>query len=172
MEEFLDPIKIISELDLMPGMEAGDFGCGSGNWTIPLAKRIKPGRVFAFDVLEEPISVLTSRMRSERVFNIEFRIANVERGVPLRDDSLDWVFMTNLLFECTNKLAVLKEAERVLKKNGKILIVDWEKDNPLTPQIEFCDKEEIKRLGESIGLSLKREFKAGIYHWGLIFEKI
>jgi len=58
-----------------------------------------------------------------------------------------------------------------LKPRGEILIVDWLKDNPLTPTIEFCSTEEIKKIADEIGLKLGKEFEAGLYHWGLIFQK-
>jgi len=57
-EEFLNPKSIIKEhLTIKPGMVAVDFGCGSGGWTIPLAELLEHGRVYAVDILEEPLSV-------------------------------------------------------------------------------------------------------------------
>jgi ubiquinone/menaquinone biosynthesis C-methylase UbiE len=79
--------------------------------------------------------------------------------------------MTNLLFECDDKKAVFQEAKRVLKPSGRILVVDWQKDNPLTKQIEKVSFEEIKKIAEELNLKLEREFPAGAYHYGLIFIK-
>ncbi|MDI6591602.1 MAG: class I SAM-dependent methyltransferase [Patescibacteria group bacterium] len=171
MEGFLNPIEILNQLELKEDMIAADFGCGSGGWVLPLAKKLEEGKIYAIDILEEPLSALRARTKLEKISNIETIKADVERGTPLASNSIDLVLMTNLLFECEDKKMVLEEGKRVLKKEGKILIVDWIKDNPLTPKIEWVDFEEIKKIAEELNLKLKKEFSAGKYHQGLIFEK-
>lgn len=171
MLEFLNPEKILSRLKLRKNMIAADFGSGSGGWAIPLAKILEEGKVYAIDILEEPLSALRAKIKLEKIFNVETRKADVEKGTPLLADSCDLVLMTNLLFECKDKKAVLKEGKRVLKKGGKILIVDWLKDNPLTKEIEKVDFEEIKEIAKDLNLKLEKEFEAGLYHWGMILIK-
>ena len=169
MEEFLDPEKILEKLNLNKKMVAADFGCGSGGWAIPLAKKVK--WVFAIDILEEPLSALRSRMKMEKVFNIDPLRGNVEGKTTLISESCDLVLMTNLLFQVDDIKKVLEEGKRVLKKGGKILIVDWIKDNPLTKEIEWVDFEKIKKIAAEIGLKLEKEFEAGLYHQGLILVR-
>lgn len=171
MEGFLNPQEILEKLSLRKSMVAADFGSGSGGWVIPLAKILEEGKVYAIDILDEPLSALRARVRMEKIFNIETRKADVEKGVTLMSGSCDLILMTNLLFECEKKKNVLEEGKRVLKEGGKILLVDWVKDNPLTPEIEWLDFDEIKEMAKNIGLKLEKEFEAGAYHWGLIFSK-
>jgi ubiquinone/menaquinone biosynthesis C-methylase UbiE len=169
--EFLDPKKIIEKLDLKSGMTVADFGCGRGDWAIPLAKKIFPGKVIAIDILEEPLSALRSQMKIEKIFNIEPRCWDLEEKVFLRDNSVDLVVIANLLFQVENKVKVLEEAKRILRDNGKILIVDWKKDNPLTQEIEFCNIDEIKEILKKLNLKVIEEFDIPAYHWGLIAKK-
>jgi len=171
MEGFLNPSEVLKKLELRENMIVADFGCGSGGWAIPLAKILEEGKIYAIDILEEPLSALRARVKIEKLFNIETRKADVEKGTTLMSDSCDLVLMSNLLFECENKKQVLEEGKRVLKKGGKILVVDWIKDNPLTPEIEWVDFEEIKKIAQDLNLKLEKEFEAGIYHWGLILVK-
>ena len=171
MEGFLNPNEILKKLRLRKNMVAVDFGCGSGGWAIPLAKILEKGKVFAIDILEEPLSALKGKAKLEKVFNIKTIRADIERGSGLPSESCELVLMTNLLFECQNKNPVLEEGKRVLKKGGKILIVDWEKDNPLTPEIEKVSIEEIKKIAQELDLIIEKEFKAGSYHWGLVLSK-
>lgn len=171
MTEFLNPQEVLNKLRLKKNMIACDFGCGSGGWSIPLAKILIEGKVFAIDILEEPLSALRAKLKIEKIFNVEARKANVEKGTTLLNNSCDLVLMTNLLFECENKKKVLEEGKRILKEGGKILLVDWIKDNPLTPEIEWLDFEEIKAIAKDLDLKLEKEFKAGSYHQVLIFIK-
>jgi len=174
MEGFLNPNEIfLSHLELQKDMVACDFGCGSGGWALPLAKILEDGKVYAIDILEEPLSALRSKTQLEKISNIETIHSNVEskNGSTLPEASCDLVLMTNLLFQAENKKPVLEEGKRVLKKGAKLLIVDWKKDVPLGPKEGRVSAEEVKKIAEELSLKLNKEFKAGLHHWGLIFEK-
>jgi len=170
-QSFLNPSDVLKRLRLRKDIVAADFGSGSGGWAIPLAKILEEGKVYAVDILEEPLSALRAKVKIEKLFNIEARKADVEKGVTLLSNSCDLVLMTNLLFECENKKQVLEEGKRILKKGGKILVVDWIKDNPLTPEIEWVDFDKIKEAAKGLDLKVEKEFEAGLYHQGLILAK-
>jgi ubiquinone/menaquinone biosynthesis C-methylase UbiE len=171
--EFLNPEKVLDQLDLSPNMIAADFGSGAGGWALPLAKRLKEGKVFAIDIQKEPLSALEGKAKAGRIFNIQTIVSDLEekKGSKLGDNFVDLVLMTNLLFQLDDIKKVLEEGKRVLKKGGKILIVDWIKDNPLTPEIEWVDFERVKTIAKEIGLKMEKEFKTGTYHHSLILIK-
>ncbi len=172
MKSFLDPTEILKQLKLRKNMIAADFGSGSGGWAIPLSEKLEEGKVYAIDLLEEPLSALRARAKTEKIFNIQTVLANVEKGIDiLRDDSCNLVLMTNLFFQCQDMKKILSEGQRVLKSDGRILIVDWQKDSPLTEQVEKVSFEKIKRIALELGLKVEKEFEAGPYHYALIFEK-
>lgn len=170
---FLNPEKVLKKLKLKEDMLAADFGCGSGGWVIPLAKKLEDGRVFAIDILEEPLSALRSKADIQKLLNIKTILSDVEtkEGSKLSNDSCDLVLMTNLLFQVEDKKEVLGEGKRVLKKGGKVLVVDWIENSLLGPKEKRVSVKEIKDLAKEIGLTQKEEFEAGGYHYGLIFEK-
>ena len=172
-KEFLDPTQVLRSLPLKEDMVAVDFGSGSGGWVLPLSQILEEGKVYAIDILEEPLSVLKGRMRSEGILNIETIQSDVEKpkGSTLPSESVDLVLMTNLLFQVDDKKAVFEEAKRILKKGGKILVVDWEKEASLGPTEKRVDPKEIQQIAENLGFKLEKEFKAGAYHWALIFSK-
>lgn len=174
MNTFLDPNKVLDQLDLRDDILAAEFGCGAGGWAIPLAKRLEKGKVFALDIQSEKISALESNVVAENVLNIETKICDLEEvgGSQLPEGFLDLVLVPNVLFEAEKKDAIITEAKRVLKKGGKLLIVDWLKKAPLGPKKGRISPVEIKEIAQKISFKLKKEFEAGIYHWGLIFEKV
>ena len=172
MEGFLNPTEILKQLKLRKDMTAADFGSGSGGWVVPLAKKLEDGKVYAIDILEEPLSALRAKAKLEKILNVQTILADVEKGIEiLKDRSCNLVLMTNLLFQCEDKKKILAESKRILKSGGKILVVDWKKDNPLTKQIEKVSFEEIKETASSLDLKMEKEFTAGSYHYALIFEK-
>lgn len=171
MEEFLNPQQILNQLELRADMVAADFGCGSGGWVIPLAKKLEEGKVYALDILREPLSALEGKAKAEKILNIETAIADVEEGTKLLPESCDLVLMTNLLFECDDKTKVLAEGKRVLKPGGKILVVDWRSEAAMGPQENRVSPEEVKKIAQDLGLKLEKEFSAGSYHYSLVFSK-
>ena len=173
MEGFLSPREVLNHLQLEGDMIAADFGSGSGGWAIPLAKRLKFGKVYAIDILEEPLSALKNKAEIEKTFNIEIIRSNVEgkQGSKLADSSCDLVLVTNLLFEAEDKKQILTEAKRVLKKGGKILVVDWLPEAPQGPKKGRVSAEKVKKIAEDLKLKLEKEFQAGVFHYGLVFTK-
>lgn len=143
MEGFLNPQEVLEQLKLKKEMIAADFGCGSGGWALPLAKKLEEGTIYAIDILEEPLSALKARAKLEKILNIEIIRADVEKRTPLSSNSVDLALMTDLLFECEDKKIVLEEGKRVLKPGGKILVVDWKLDATIGPEgVEF----QLKKL--------------------------
>jgi len=173
MEGFLNPNKVLDELELKEDMIACEFGCGSGSFTIPLAKRLKEGKVYGLDVQEEPLSALKGRTRLEGVSNIETIRCNLEEegGSTLPDQFLDLVLIPNVLFQAEDKKTMMREAIRVLKNGGRVLVVDWKEDPSFGPKEGRISAKEAKEIAKELGLKLEKEFEAGIFHWGLIFTK-
>ena len=170
MEGFLNPTDVLKQLELHKDMVAADFGCGSGGWVIPLAKILEDGKVYAIDILEEPLSALRAKTKLEKILNIEVIKSDIEKTSRLLENSCDLVLMTNLLFEVADIKKVLEEGKRVLKTGGKTLVVDWKEESKIGPG-EKVSLKEVKKIAEEIGLESEKEFEASPYHWGLIFTK-
>lgn len=170
---FLNPEEVLSQLQIKEDSAIADFGSGAGGFTIPLAKRAYKGIVYAIDIQEEPLSALLGKAKAEGLVNIKTIQSDLEvpKGSTLPDNSIDWVIIANLLFQVENKEGVLREAERILKPGGKLLIIDWKKDSPFGPPEGRVDPEEIRKICVFLELIPKEEIHAGNYHWALLFEK-
>jgi len=169
---FLDPVQILKKLKLKEDKIAVDFGAGSGGWAIPLATILEEGKVFAVDVQEEPLHVLDSKARLQGISNIKSIVANVQQTIPgLVNASCDLVLITNLLFQIDDRRAVFQEAQRVLKQNGRVLVVEWKKETPLGPKEGKISEEEVKDIAQSTGFKFQEKIDAGDYHFGLVFVK-
>ena len=172
---FLNPEKVIKDFNIKKGMEIADFGCGAGYFTIPIAESVgKNGKVYAFDVLRTALESVRSKARVNGLENIELIRTNLElpNGSGLNNSSVDIVLMANILFQSPKKSAILKEAGRILKKGGRLIVIDWKNDQPMGPPKKFIvSKDLVKNLAEKKGLKFDREIPAGNRHWGIIFIK-
>ncbi len=172
---FLRPQQVIKELDIKKGMEIADFGCGAGYFTVPLAEQVgKEGKVYALDVLKTALESVRGRAKQEGLLNIKTIWSDLEisQGSKLEDQTVDLVLAANILFQSSKKADILKEANRVLKKGKRMVIIEWKKNQPMGPPEKLVvDKENIQSLAKQQGLKFKKEFPASKNHWGMIFEK-
>jgi len=172
---FLNPKRIIEEFDIKEGMKIADFGCGAGYFTISMAKAVgQEGKVYTLDVLKTALESVHSKAKAEGLLNIESIWANLEvtNGSKLENKSIDLVLLANILFQSTQKADIIKEAKRVLKNKGKIIIIEWQKTQPMGPSENLIvPKELVQNLAKKEKLKLEKEFPAGDNHWGMIFTK-
>ena len=59
------------------GISIIDCGCGSGNLTIELAKRVSPGMVIGIDIDESSIALAKKISKKQRIDNISFKHGDV-----------------------------------------------------------------------------------------------
>ena len=173
----LDPYYILEEIGLGAGMRIADFGCGAaGHFVIPAGKIIgKNGVSYAVDLLKPVLSAVKSRAKFEGIDNVEAVWSNLEiyGATKIKEGSLDFVLLANTLFQIKKNEEMFKEAIRLVKNNGKIAIVEWKLIvSPLGPPAEKrLSKDFVRGLAKKYGLEEVKEFKAGPYHYGLVFEK-
>ncbi|MFA5133239.1 MAG: methyltransferase domain-containing protein [Patescibacteria group bacterium] len=172
--ELLDPIKILNKLELREGMKIANLGCGtSGHFLFPSAKMVgDAGTVYAVDILKSALSSIESKAKMQNFSNVITVWSDIEvygGAKIISDESCDAVYLINL----HAKPEMLKEALRILKKNGKLLIVDWNATaTPFGPATkDRVSAEEIKKRLAGFSVALDMEFEAGQYHWGLIYKK-
>ena len=170
---FLQPETILEQLALRDNMRVADFGCGHGYFSLPLASLVNQGKVYALDVMEEALEAVKSRAELEGVSNIETIHCNLEisAGSKLTEDSIDLVLLANILFQSQKKSAILKEAKRILKKGGQLVLIEWITGSSLAPkQGWFISKEEAQKLIETEGLTLSQELTMDNQHYGMVFH--
>ena len=173
---FLNPDSIINEFDLREGMSVADFGSGAGYFTILVAERAgKEGKVYALDMMESALDSVRAKARAVGLENVEVVRTNLEvlGSSGLADQSQDIVLLANILFQSDKKSEIIREAKRVLKDGGSLIIIDWKKGaggfGP--PDSLRTDEMAMRSLAVGEGLVFERSFNAGQFHFGEIFRK-
>jgi ubiquinone/menaquinone biosynthesis C-methylase UbiE len=173
---FMDPRAVITHFHFHPGDVVADFGAGVGHYLGALSQAVGPsGRVYACEIQKSLVTRITSRIHEERLGNVHTLWCDLEasQGTKLRDGLLDAGMLINTLFQLEDKKAALTEIARVIRKGGKLLLVDWSDSfNGLGPQpTQVLKKEEAKVLLESMGLVYERDFPAADHHYGMAFRR-
>lgn len=172
---FSDPQKNIEQFHVDPGMKVADLGSGSGFYSLALAEAVGgSGKVFAVDIQKDLLSKLKNEANSQGYTQLEIVWGDIDEpnGSTLSDQLVDRVIIANTLFQLEKKDETIREAKRILKPKGKLLIVDWTDSfgglGPHTSDVVSAD--QAIELAEENGFKLDREIMAGEHHYGLIFK--
>jgi len=108
-------------LALLPPVEAADLGAGEGAVAFLLARRAV--RVYAVDSSPQMVEY-GRRLAAERgVRNVEYRLGDLE-SLPLEAASVDVAFFSQSLHHAQHPERAVKEARRILRPGGRVVILD------------------------------------------------
>lgn len=173
---FVDPNTLLRQLSVTPGSMVADFGCGSGYFSLAFAKAVgKDGRVIALDILPSALDAVKSRARMASISHISTRRANLEKegGSGLAPESMDWVVLKDVLFQNSNKELILKEVNRIVRKGGHVLLMEWkDEDATVGPELHLrISRNDLVTLIQSVGFSVQEELQAGDFHYAFLLGK-
>lgn len=175
--QLVDPHMLFDKLPLQPGMHVADFGCGrTGHIVFPAALIVgERGLIFAVDILKDVLDNIQKRAKIESLHQIQTIWSNIEYvgKTAIPDESLDVVFIVNVLSQSDNRHGVLEEAKRLLKKKGRIVVVDWNKQGlSFCPDhTRFVNFDDVIQWGRVQGFGVQEECIVGPYHRGVILYR-
>lgn len=173
---FLNPGRVVRAAKIHEGHLVADFGAGSGFFTRAAGRAVgEGGEVWAVDIHRDMLPRLKNLSAAEGLRNVHVAHGDIEHvgGTPLPPEYFDFVILSNVLFSAEHKRALVSEAKRVLKKNGRVLTVDWSGSfGGLGPaESHVVSERDAKKLFEDAGFTAVENIPAGAYHWGFVVRK-
>ena len=171
---FTDPIKNLKQFGLWENMIVADLGAGTGFYSIAAAQMVPLGKVYAIEIQEDFLATIKNKIKEKNLNNIECFLGNVEKigGTKLKDEIIDAVIASNILFQIENKDKFIEEIKRILKNRGKVLVIDWSDTSSIHSNLKkIVPKDKAREMFENKGFIFDREINAGVHHYGMIFNK-
>ncbi|MDX2225747.1 MAG: metalloregulator ArsR/SmtB family transcription factor [Verrucomicrobiae bacterium] len=108
-------------LCLMPDCLIADLGSGEGLVSQLLARHAR--KVIAVDNSDKMVAFGRDQARKNGIKNIEFRQGDLENP-PVDRESVDVVLLSQALHHASNPERALQAAYQILKKGGRVLVLD------------------------------------------------
>lgn len=159
-----NPIALAS---LQEGETVLDLGSGAGFDCFLAAGRVgKTGRVIGVDMTPEMVERAAENARKDGFANVEFRLGDIEQ-LPVADGSVDVIISNCVINLAPDKGRVFREAFRVLKPGGRLMVSDIVLARPLPAALK---NSVAAYVGCVAGASLKEDYLEALRQAG--FEDV
>lgn len=183
--KFMSSQEILKELNLKGNEVFMDAGCGDGHIALMAVEEYLPdGYVYAVDSYKPSIEELQEYKVENSIENLNVIRADLTEDIAqIRDDSIDVVFMLNVIhgFKPSENLnEVIKSLLRIIKEDGKIAIVEFNPiDLPIGPPLEIkYAPRELEGIFEKYGFKktylnggIGQDGPNGKSHYLIIFQR-
>ena len=171
-EQEVDPFVVLTFMPIDPYDHVADIGCGPGYFSLPLAKHLVYGKLYALDVSDEMLVVTRRRVAEARLGNVEVLKCGTT-DFPLPSESLDGAFLAFVVVQTDDRVAFLKAVRKLLKPRGWCTVLDWypvetEHGPPLEKRIPL---EELREIAEAAELEFRWSRDLNPYQYMVLLRR-
>lgn len=152
---------MVEALKFRDGDVVADIGCGSGYVSRKIAKKVAPtGVVYGIDIQQEMLDLLTKRMAMFRITNVK-PIMGTTTDPQVPPASCDTMIMVDVYHEFDQPYEMIRGMISGLKPGGRIVFVEFRKEDPNVP-IKEVHKMSEAQVRKEMALHPELEFVENI----------
>jgi len=151
-EEELDTFMAMSFMPIDPYDRVADIGCGPGYFSIPMAKHLVHGKLYALDMDDEMLDALRPRVEEAKLGNVEVLKCGAT-DFPLEAESLDGVLLAFVTHQSEDRIAFLETVLDLLRPRGWCVVLEWHRETTESgPPLERrINPDELEALAVEAG---------------------
>lgn len=169
----LPPSETLSKVGLQKGDVMADIGCGIGYFTIPASEIVGPqGLIYAMDILPEMLEEVDKTVSEQGILNIK-TVQTAENDFKLKPETVTYGFISNVLHEIKDKAGFLAEIKRILARQGRVAIIEWQKKKGgFGPPVDHrLDMGEVEQMLQDQGFCSIRGIDLGEHFYAVLAQK-
>ena len=165
------PHMVIEAMELKQTDVVADIGAGPGVLSLPLAKSVAPGKVYAVEIEQGFLDHIADKARQAGVTNIVLVLgAFMDPKLPARD--VDVALFHDVLHHIKDRAAYLKATARYIKPGGRIAIVELPPDGSHKDEPELVvTKDQVKGWMADAGFAPVQEFDGLSGKWFIVYAR-
>jgi SAM-dependent methyltransferase len=137
--------RTLDRLQLSTGQTVLELGPGPGWYSREASRGVgESGRLICLDIQRDMLEILRGRLEQNRCA-AELVVGDAMR-LPLRDKSVDCVFLVTVLGEVPDHLTAVKELARVTKEDGRVCFTESFGDP------DYVLAKELRKMADVAGL--------------------
>jgi ubiquinone/menaquinone biosynthesis C-methylase UbiE len=115
-----------------------EIAVGTAKNSILVAKQNPKISIIGLDLSEEMLKIARNNIKKEKVENVEL-IKMDGTEMAFENETFEYIIISLLLHEIPENISnkILHECLKVLKQNGKLYIIEWEKPKNMFQKIMF-----------------------------------
>lgn len=147
------PDRLIQALELTPTDRVADIGAGTGYFSLPIARHVPQGQVFAVDIQPEMLEVIEYLCIENKISNI-MPILGGQQQPNLAPDSIDLALMVDTYHEFDYPREMMRGIINALRPGGRIVLAEYRAENPLVriKPLHKMSQAQVRRELEELGL--------------------
>lgn len=173
--KIFDPESLFRKFQLNNLKYILDFGVGSGFYLPYLSKILSPnGKIYALDIQKELLDYAKDKCKKLNLTEkVDFLLVKEKDPLPFGENFFDFIYLAFTLHELEDPIFTLQEIKRVLREGGKLLIIDWNKEqrDMGPPPSEVFSYEEIENFLKSLDFKILEAQKNHPYMYIFFTEK-
>lgn len=159
--EDMKPDKVIKVLNIKKTDHIADIGAGGGYYVYRFAKIASKGIVYAVDINDDYLNYIRKSVKKQGLKNV-IVIQGKENNPGLKKNSVDLIFLRTVYHHIENRVRYFNKLKSVLKKGGRIVIIDnlptSNSDDFITRYGHYSLKKTILSEMKKAGFNLKKEY--------------
>jgi len=127
------PDKALALLGIRQGMVVADVGAGTGFMTMRLAPLVgRDGTVYATDIQPAMLDIIRRKADAAHLSNVVV-VNGTDSDCGLPSNAIDLVLLVDVYHELSNPQAMLGSIRRALKPDGRLVLIEYRKEDPGVP---------------------------------------
>lgn len=157
----LKPDATLKSIGLKEGDVFCDIGVGPGIFSIPAAI-VTHEAVYAIDTSQDMLEIVSQKSKTQGLDNIV--LINPDGfSYPISDGECDIVLLCTVIHEIDDTTALLREIFRILKPQGKLVIIEfYKKQTQMGPPLNHrISEEQLKEIAKQNGFARTAQSSLG-----------